>query len=283
MNRLFTFGCSYTSYATVTYADILCHQYKFSKNFGQPGAGNVFINESFQRAFYEYGINSNDTVIIQWSSLLREDRFPAIPTKVMEYHLGGQVDNNFHLPYNFDKTSFNPIQQLHLLLHNINLISNLQARVGFKLKFIYMFEPWIEDFFGEPCHVSSHIKNKWILKYKSDSRLAELKNLKKSSEYFDLPSIESFCMNNPKAQESFFLSPSSLDSNPSYHLEADTHPSVHQHYEYAKLVANTLNIQLKNINIELLDDMNKYFADGNRKLDVGIENAIRQEYIDLYQ
>ena len=145
-----------------------------------------------------------------------------------------------------------------------------------------MFEPWLEDFFGEPCHVSPHLKSKWLLKYKSDSRLEELEKLSKSSEYFDLPSIELFCMNNPKVEESFFLSPSSSDTNPIYHLEPDTHPSVTQHYEYAKLLAENLNIRLDNVNIEMLESMNKYFADGNREPDISVENNIRQEYIDLY-
>lgn len=79
MNRIFAFGCSFTSYAWATWADILIKDFKDKGkegyNFGQSGSGNLFIYVKLMEAIKKYKINENDLVMICWTSLQREDRF----------------------------------------------------------------------------------------------------------------------------------------------------------------------------------------------------------------
>jgi hypothetical protein len=74
--RFFAFGCSYTRYSWPTWADIIGQPYRNEYfNYGQAGAGNVFIFNMLMQADQYHKINKNDLVIIQWSSTLREDRY----------------------------------------------------------------------------------------------------------------------------------------------------------------------------------------------------------------
>ena len=79
MDRIFAFGCSFTSYVWPTWADILIKDFKDNGkqgyNFGQSGSGNLFIFIKLMEAIKKYEINENDLVLICWTSLQREDRF----------------------------------------------------------------------------------------------------------------------------------------------------------------------------------------------------------------
>ena len=74
--RLFTFGCSFTSWPWATWANILgyelgCEFY----NLGKSGAGNHYISSMITQADKVYNFTQNDLVIVCWSSLAREDRY----------------------------------------------------------------------------------------------------------------------------------------------------------------------------------------------------------------
>lgn len=79
MKRLFTFGCSYTSWTWPTWADMLIHEYKQrgleGYNFGRCGAGNQYIFIKLIEADRKYKFTEEDTVIVEWTSMQREDRF----------------------------------------------------------------------------------------------------------------------------------------------------------------------------------------------------------------
>lgn len=79
MKRLFTFGCSYTSWTWPTWADILIHEYKQrgieGYNFGRCGAGNQYIFIKLMEADRKYKFTEEDTVIVEWTTMQREDRF----------------------------------------------------------------------------------------------------------------------------------------------------------------------------------------------------------------
>ena len=74
-NRLFAFGCSFTRYDTDTYADYIGKNYKEFYNYGNPGSGNAQIATTLSEKILEHDINKNDRVIVQWSSITREDRY----------------------------------------------------------------------------------------------------------------------------------------------------------------------------------------------------------------
>lgn len=73
MNRLFTFGCSHTRYNWHTWADFVSLRYTHFQNWGFPGLGNRAIAERVAEAIVNQDIGSEDTVIVQWSSHLRND------------------------------------------------------------------------------------------------------------------------------------------------------------------------------------------------------------------
>jgi len=75
-NRFFAFGCSYTQYVWPTWADIIGYSYNNSYyNYGVAGAGNIYIFNMLMQADQMHKITKDDLVIIQWSSILREDRY----------------------------------------------------------------------------------------------------------------------------------------------------------------------------------------------------------------
>lgn len=75
MSRLFTFGCSFTNYRWSTWADCLAPEFDYFENWGQSGAGNPYIFNSVMEADQRHRFGEGDTVIVCWSSFLRDDRY----------------------------------------------------------------------------------------------------------------------------------------------------------------------------------------------------------------
>lgn len=73
MSRLFTFGCSYTNYRWSTWADCLAPEYDYFENWGQGGGGNHYIFNSLMEADQRHSFGKNDTVIVCWSTYMRDD------------------------------------------------------------------------------------------------------------------------------------------------------------------------------------------------------------------
>ena len=90
--RIFCFGCSFTQYVYMpTWADILKHYYKDMKtvyNLGRSGAGNYYIFNNIVEKSLEYNFTKDDLILIQWSGVLREDRF-----KNGDWHTPGNILN----------------------------------------------------------------------------------------------------------------------------------------------------------------------------------------------
>ena len=73
--RFFAFGCSMTQYAWPTWADIIALEIPESYNYGQSGAGNLFISNSIVEANKTHKFDKDDLVVVMWSSISREDRY----------------------------------------------------------------------------------------------------------------------------------------------------------------------------------------------------------------
>lgn len=85
MKRLFAFGCSFTNYRWSTWADCLAPEFDCFENWGQAGGGNHYIFNSVMEADQRYHFGADDTVLVCWTSLHREDRY---------------VDGRWHTPGN---------------------------------------------------------------------------------------------------------------------------------------------------------------------------------------
>ena len=64
MGRLFTFGCSYTSWNWPTWADILALDYEHSENWGHAGLGNRAIAERVAECHLKNKFTKIDKVIV---------------------------------------------------------------------------------------------------------------------------------------------------------------------------------------------------------------------------
>lgn len=73
--RLFTFGCSFTKYKWPTWADLLGQEFESYYNFGKSGGGNLFISCSLAEANARYKFTPDDTVMVMWTNVTREDRY----------------------------------------------------------------------------------------------------------------------------------------------------------------------------------------------------------------
>lgn len=73
MKRLFTFGCSYTYYMWPTWADFLSLEYDYYENWGMTGIGNRAIAERIAECHAKNQFTKDDTIVVQWSTILRHD------------------------------------------------------------------------------------------------------------------------------------------------------------------------------------------------------------------
>jgi len=77
MKRLFTFGCSFTSYSWSTWADILGTTAEEFQNWGMSGTGNQFILASVTECHQRNQFQPDDTVIVCWTNVMRDDRYSS--------------------------------------------------------------------------------------------------------------------------------------------------------------------------------------------------------------
>lgn len=75
MKRLFTFGCSFTSYVWPTWADILGLEYDHYENWGEAGSSNQYIMYSVNEFLTKNTITQDDTIIIMWTDINRTVEF----------------------------------------------------------------------------------------------------------------------------------------------------------------------------------------------------------------
>lgn len=76
VKRFFAFGCSFTNYEYPTWADIIAYDLEVDfYNYAKSGAGNQYIFNTIMQADSFYNFNEDDLIIVQWSSVSREDRY----------------------------------------------------------------------------------------------------------------------------------------------------------------------------------------------------------------
>jgi len=90
--RFFAFGCSFTNYKWLTWADIIGHDIDYYENWAKGGAGNHFIFNSVIEADARHRFTKDDLIIIFWSTKEREDRYldnrwiPASPSMMEDVY-----------------------------------------------------------------------------------------------------------------------------------------------------------------------------------------------------
>lgn len=76
VNRLFTFGCSFTKYHWTTWPEIVAYELQVPLyNYGRSGAGNQYIANMISQADAIHHFDENDLIMISWTNVCREDRY----------------------------------------------------------------------------------------------------------------------------------------------------------------------------------------------------------------
>ena len=131
-NRLFTFGCSFTEYRWPTWANILGQNFDQFENWGQPGGGNTFILNSLMECINRNIIQANDTVIIMWTSIGREDRW----VKGRGWVTVGSIYNQIEYDKNFVSKWADPLGYLIRDMASISATKQVLERLGCSWHFL---------------------------------------------------------------------------------------------------------------------------------------------------
>ena len=126
MRRLFAFGCSFTKYYWSTWADILGKEFDYFENWGKAGAGNMFIANSVVESSIKNKFTKDDTIMIMWSGMTREDRYLD---KTNKWMVGGNIytyncyDEEFVKKYIHVRGCYiRDLAQIHLVSHYLEKI-----------------------------------------------------------------------------------------------------------------------------------------------------------------
>ena len=146
MKRLFTFGCSFTNYRWSTWADCLEPEFDYFENWGQAGAGNHFIFNSVMEADQRHHFGKDDTIIVCWTSINREDRYVDgrwhTPGNA---HFATNVYNSAYLKTHLDERGY----LIRDLAYIKAVLVLLQSRPKLEWRFLSMVEimarPWPDD------------------------------------------------------------------------------------------------------------------------------------------
>ncbi len=136
MKRLFVFGCSYTAYSWPGWADILSIHFDYFENWGLAGLGNRGIAERVAECNMKNKFGPNDTVVVQWSTHLRNDFFHqegTLTDRMPGWKTAGSIFNYLNSPIYDEKwyrTFFDEEAYFMHTLNNITLIQNLLENTG---------------------------------------------------------------------------------------------------------------------------------------------------------
>jgi hypothetical protein len=162
MNRLFTFGCSATiDHHWPTWADIVGRGFEYYENWGQGGGGNSFIFYSLIECIKRKQITSQDTVIIMWTNIGREDRY----IKNRGWITPGSIYQQDTYDKNFVKQFADPTGYLIKDMATISAAKHMLESIGCRFYFLSVVPLAVyDDHFG----AIFSIDNKIIKLYKEE-------------------------------------------------------------------------------------------------------------------
>lgn len=116
--RFFSFGCSFTDYYWMTWADIIAEEIPENYKYAQIGAGNFYIFQAVVEANIRHKISKDDLVMIMFSNVTREDRFTR--------KTGWITPGNLYYQDTYDKNFINKFLCHHgCLMRDLNLVDSL--------------------------------------------------------------------------------------------------------------------------------------------------------------
>lgn len=128
MSRLFVLGCSFSNYAWPTWADMLGLNFNEFENWAYPGLGNRALLERLSELFVTKNLNSQDTIIIQWTSHLRNDWHSTDRrhNTNVGWKTSGSLFNNINSKLYTKEWIRNFWDESSYIMHSLNYINNAQ-------------------------------------------------------------------------------------------------------------------------------------------------------------
>jgi hypothetical protein len=118
--HVWCFGCSFTSYAWPTWADLLKKKFDNVSNLGMLGAGNVYIFNKIMEKYTQGHITEDDLVMVCWSGHYRLDmRFKN------RWHTPGNLLTQDTYPMDFVKEYCDPQYFLERDLYLVYAINQI--------------------------------------------------------------------------------------------------------------------------------------------------------------
>lgn len=154
MSRLFTFGCSFTTYAWPTWAAIMAYDTDFEiYNYALPGLGNFGIANRILEADLKHKFTDEDIICVMWSSWDREDRI---------LHKDEWVGRgSFYVSPDYGKDFLkNTFNENHSLVQNSYAIHSANMMYGDKIAWQSTWSGWFgNDAGAEQFEADKKIKN----------------------------------------------------------------------------------------------------------------------------
>lgn len=278
--RFFSFGCSFTNAIKPTWADIVAREYQHFQNWGNSGSGNSFIFYSLMECHKRNQIRQDDTVMIMWTNIGREDRY----VKGQGWIAPGSIYNQTDYDENFVRKFADPTGYLIRDMAHLTAAKALLDSIGCNYRFFSVVPFSVPD--NNIFKVFS-VDNKITSLYRTElasvapsvyetlfncdwySRPGYRNLVQLEEEYIQLrgdswPTWEVFC------QQDFSRIPKDIvtEINEQYNfscrylMRTDTHPVVAEYLEYLDIVA---------ADIELSDQTRKWVAETNQAVLAGAD------------
>lgn len=232
MSRLFTFGCSFSSYQYPTYADYMGSLFDIHYNMASAGAGNHYILSSFLNALREYNINKDDYIIYQTTGIPRHDSIDKSNQWNNEGNIGYDQDKIKEYGFSFINSAFYLITALNLLWYMKNN--------GYNLTIIPMISYQHMQNLGEIGYDYEFTNNEESKKL--HSKMIELYKI----ERHIMIDTDMFTFQYDCNEKSHYW----YNVNTDHEIQNDDHPSTKTHLKFAKYLCKKY---IKNDNSYRLD------------------------------
>lgn len=243
--RLFTFGCSFTMYAWASWANILGFELNLKYdcefyNFGRGGSGNTYISNLISQVDQYYNFNSDDLVIVCWTSITREDRW-----KYDRWHCDGNIYSEHTELFNDEVTNL-LADNSHFLMRDLANIKFVESLLQNKTQYHFLSMKKVDD-----------IK---LFSFRNPYYKKLTKNYKNILEKI-YPSYYEILWNNDPSQKY------KRDSKLLHKHYTDGHPSPIEHFYYltkifdhnfsneTKFIIRRTQDRFKNLILELYSDI----------------------------
>jgi hypothetical protein len=268
--RLFAFGCSFTNYKWPAWADILGREFDHYENWGQDGAGNQYMFNSVIECNQRNKFTKDDTVIICWTNVDREDRYTD------RWLSSGNVYYSYAYPMDWVKKFITDRGCLIRDLAMIKAVDLILLTTGCNYKFLSMvpldhrmFEylnpnkdvfKLYSDTLDKICpsYFKIIFNSDWTSRasdFSKDTAIEAKKNLKIRYEQLagpDWPDFDKACelfhteKNNPK--NAIFSEINELFMYDFYQINRDYHPTPMEHLEYIEKIMPEYTISDNTVN-----------------------------------